>query len=103
MAIWAGTNDVLQHNEKSALDYYYKLIKYLKQKKCKVYVLGLCLRGRSGKYFSMELQRMCRDLRTNFIDFEEIWNPNWLSKDGVHLSRIGNRMVSREVSKAMNI
>ena len=69
----------------------------------KVYALGLCLRGCGGKYFSMELQRMCRDLKTNFIDFEELWNPNWLSKDGVHLSRLGNRMVSREVSRTLKI
>jgi len=103
VAVWVGTNDVLRHNERTSLEYYVKLLKNLEQKKCKIYVLGLCLRGNRGKYYNMELQRLCQELGANFIDFGKMWNQKWMSKDGVHLSKYGNTMVSKEVGRVMHI
>ena len=63
----------------------------------------LCLRGTKGKYYNMELQRLCQELEAKFIDFGDKWNPKWMSKDGVHLSRYGNNMVSKQVSMALEL
>ena len=103
VAVWIGTNDVLQHSQQVSLEYYDRLLNNLKEKGCKIYVLGLCLRGIKGKYYNMELHRLCQELGVFFIDFGEQWNPKWLAKDGVHLSRYGNKMVSKEVSRVMHI
>jgi len=94
VTIWAGTNDVLQKNYRHSLSVFERMLNSLKERACTVNVLGLMPGGGCEWWlYNMELERLCNEMNVRFIGWKNEWSKDWMAKDGIHLSRLGNSKV----------
>jgi len=108
--IWAGTNNVGVSINKDFKSDFKDMLEGVKSKTSEVRVLGLLPRygvkygfdNQRAKVMNRIIEEACMDQGIEFLNLWGVCKRHWVSWDGIHLSRVGNREVANLLLSGLN-
>lgn len=108
--LWVGTNNVGSSNNVEFKKDVGELLGVIKAQTEDVSVVGLLPRfgvntgwlNQRAKMLNGLLKGMCAEAEVSFIDVWKVSQRDWVGRDGVHLSRVGNQAVSNLILNGMS-